>query len=91
MRIRTNGSQVGSAGSTPGDSVPYTITGLGPGQYSVRARVDVDGNGALASGDLDGYSGGTIDAPISDFSKAKKVEVGASGATGIDFAVAKVP
>src|SRR6187551_663280 len=31
--ITKNGSQVGSAGSSPGDSVPYTITGLSEGKY----------------------------------------------------------
>ena len=43
------------------------------------------------SGDLDGFTGGTVDAPITDFSKAKQIDVGPSGATGVDFGVAKVP
>jgi hypothetical protein len=89
--ITKNGSQVGSAGSSPGDSVPYTITGLSEGKYSVRARIDIDGNGVLGSGDLDGFTGGTVDAPITDFAKAKEFDVGPSGATGVDFGVAKVP
>lgn len=90
--ITKSGSQVGPAGSTPGDSVPYTITGLSEGKYSVRARIDVDGNGNLGDpGDLDGFTGGTVDAPIQDFGKAVKVDVGANGATGVDFGVNKNP
>lgn len=89
--ITTSGSQVGPAGTTPGDTVPYTITGLAQGKYSVRARIDVDGDGTLASGDLDGFTGGTVEAPVTDFSKATKVDVGPSGATGVDFGVGRVP
>lgn len=89
--ITKSGSQVGPAGSTAGDTVPYTITGLSEGKYSVRARIDVDGNGALGAGDLDGYSGGTVDAPVTDVAKAKEIDVGPSGATGVDFGVTKTP
>ena len=69
----------------------HRASGLSEGKYSVRARIDVDGNGSLQSGDLDGFTGGTVDAPITDFSKAKEIDVGPSGATGVDFGVAKVP
>lgn len=89
--ITQKGSQVGLAGTTPGDSVPYTVTGLVAGKYSIRARVDMDGNGALGAGDLDGYTGGTAAAPVTDFSKAVEVEVGPSGATGVDFGLGKAP
>jgi hypothetical protein len=89
--ITQKGSQVGPAGTTAGDAVPYTVTGLAPGKYSIRARVDVDGNGSLQSGDLDGYTGGTVDAPVVEFSKAKEIDVGPSGATGVDFGVGKAP
>jgi hypothetical protein len=90
--ITQKGSQVGLAGTTPGDSVPYTITGLVAGKYSVRARVDMDGNGALADDvDLDGFTGGTVDAPVRDISKAQQVDVGPSGATGVNFGVGKAP
>lgn len=90
--ITQSGSFVAAAGSTPGESVPYTIVGLVEGEYSVRARVDQDGDGNLASaGDLDGYSGGTVEAPIFDFAKAKKLTVGPSGATGVDFGIGRAP
>jgi hypothetical protein len=89
--ITQKGSQVGPAGTTPGDTVPYTVTGLVAGKYSIRARVDMNGDGMLASGDLDGFTGGTAAAPVTDFAKAVQVDVGPSGATGVDFGVGKVP
>jgi hypothetical protein len=90
--ITQRGSYVALAGTTPGESVPYTITGLVAGEYSVRARVDQNGDGNLSTpGDLDGHSGGTLEAPIFDFSKAKEVMVGPSGATGVDFGVGRLP
>jgi hypothetical protein len=88
--ITQTGSQVGPAGTTPGDTVPYTVTGLVEGSYSIRARVDMDANGSLEAGDLDGYTGGTVAAPIMEFSKAVKVTVGPSGATAVDFGLGKV-
>jgi hypothetical protein len=88
--ITQSGSQVGPAGTTPGDTVPYTVTGLVEGTYSIRARVDMDANGSLEAGDLDGYTGGTVAAPVVEFTKAVKVTVGPSGATGVDFGLGKV-
>jgi hypothetical protein len=90
--ISQKGSFVGAAGSTPGESVPYVITGLVAGEYTVRARVDQNDDNVLVSpGDLDGHSGGTLDAPVLDVGKAKKVTVGASGATGVDFGLGRLP
>jgi hypothetical protein len=86
--ITQMGSYVGLAGTTPGETVPYTITGLVAGEYTVRARVDQNDDGKLDSpGDLDGHYGGTVDAPIMDVTAAKDVTVGSSGATGVDFGV----
>lgn len=90
--ITKSGSVVAPAGTTPGESVPYTITGLSAGEYTVRARVDQNGDDNLSSsGDLDGQTGGTVEAPVLDSSKAKKVTVGPNGATGVDFGLGLVP
>lgn len=90
--ITTSGSQVGLAGNTPSESFQYTITGLSPGKYSVRARVDQNGDGDLSTpGDLDGFTGGTVAAPVTDFAKAAEVDVTTSGATGVDFGLGKNP
>jgi hypothetical protein len=90
--LHHNGSFVGPAGTTPGEQVRYTIAGLVAGDYTVRARVDQDGDTNLAShGDLDGYFGGTVEAPVLDGAGAKKVTVGASGATHVDFGLGRVP
>ena len=90
--ITKSGSVVAPAGTTPGESVPYTITGLEAGEYTVRARVDQNGDGNLSSsGDLDGQTGGTVEAPVFDSGKAKKVTVGPNGASGVDFGLGPVP
>ena len=90
--ITQRGSYVALAGTTPGESVPFAIRGLVAGAYTVRARVDQNGDGLLDSpGDLDGHSGGTLEAPVFDPALAKETTIEASGATGVDFALGTIP
>ncbi|WP_426756013.1 hypothetical protein [Myxococcus sp. Y35] len=79
-------------GTTTGESVTYSITGLIEGTYTVRANVDMNDNGRLGEpGDLDGYSGGTLDAPVLESTAAQKIALGADGASCVNFGLAVLP
>ena len=72
--------------TTDAKTINYTINKLPDGDYVVGMRIDQTGNNMLNdAGDIAGYSGGTVESPISSDSDAKIIEIAGQSVTEINF------
>ena len=61
------------------------------GSYRVRVAVDINDSGMVDSGDLVGWYGGTVAAPIQDSGLASDIVIAGASVENADFGVGPLP
>lgn len=83
-----NLSLLQTSGNTCEGGSTYQVTGMTPGTYRIRLRVNVDGNNRVDDAvDLDGYYDGSVESPKS-FDEAETITLSSDSLENIDFGVA---